>query len=441
MEKDFNLQVPVLGKCSIDSPFNLGSTKGDHQFDFVEDADRILYNDTLENYQDCLKGGSLPPSFEVAGPRKKIYFDSSKVKAAIVTCGGLCPGLNNVVRAIVMELYYRYSSKSIYGIRYGYNGFLPVNKHEPIMLTPDIVRNIHTQGGTFLGSSRGGCIVPEIVDALERLNINMLFTIGGDGTLRGAKEIQEEIQARNLKIAVVGIPKTIDNDVMFVDKTFGFETAFSLGVNAIATAQVEAEGAYNGIGLVKLMGRDSGFIAAHAALARNIVNFVLIPELPFDLKGPNGFISHLEKRLTERHHAVIVIAEGIGQDWLDSGSNEKDASGNKKLFDCGTYLKDVISRHFKEKSIECSLKYVDPSYMIRSAAAMPNDSLFCAQLGQNAVHAAMAGKTGIAIGRWHNTFTHIPIATIAGRRNKVSLESPLWWSVLESTGQPMNMKN
>jgi 6-phosphofructokinase 1 len=442
MELHSDFIVPTLGKCSIDSPFNLGNTKGDHQFDFVDDAERILYDDTLKNYETCIKDGIPPLSFEVAGPRKKIYFDASKVKAAIVTCGGLCPGLNNVVRAIVMELHYRYGAKSIYGIRYGYNGFLPINQFEPIMLTPDKVRDIHTQGGTILGSSRGGSDQEQIVDALERLNINMLFTIGGDGTLRGANDIHNVIKERNLKIAVVGIPKTIDNDVVFVDKTFGFETAFSLAVNAITAAQSEAEGAYNGIGLVKLMGRDSGFIAANAALAKNMVNFVLVPELTFDLKGVNGFLSQLEKRLKERHHAVIVIAEGVGQDWIEKdNNNSKDASGNKILFDSGTYLKDVIQKYLKEKSIEHSLKYIDPSYMIRSAPANPNDSIFCAQLGQNAVHAAIAGKTGIAIGRWHKTFTHIPISSIAGKRNTISMESPLWWNVLESTGQPMSMKN
>ncbi|MBL8025158.1 MAG: ATP-dependent 6-phosphofructokinase [Fibrobacteres bacterium] len=442
MDINSDFVVPTLGKCSIDSPFNLGKLKGDQQFDFVADTERILFDDTLRNYESCIKDGIPPLTFEVAGPREKIYFDASKVKAAIVTCGGLCPGLNNVIRAIVMELHYRYGAKSIFGIKYGYQGFLPKNKFEPIMLTPDKVRDIHTQGGTILGSSRGGNDVQQIVDALERLNVNMLFTIGGDGTLHGAYEIHKEITERKLKISVIGIPKTIDNDVVFVDKTFGFETAFSLAVNAITSAQIEAEGGYNGIGLVKLMGRESGFIAANAALARSMVNFVLVPELDFDLEGPNGFLAHLEKRLKERHHAVVVIAEGIGQDWADKDlGDSKDASGNKKLFDCGTYLKDVIQKYMKERSIEHSIKYIDPSYMIRSAPAAPNDSIFCSQLGQNAVHAAMAGKTGIAIGRWHKTFTHIPISMIAGKRNKISLESPLWWNVLESTGQPMSMKN
>lgn len=443
MVKQSDFTVNNLGPCTVNSPLQLGDKKGDNTFDCIEDSERILFDDSLANFRQCLKGKTKPLSFEIAGPRKKIYFDPTKTKSAIVTCGGLCPGLNDVIRAVVMELHYRYGARSIYGIRFGYNGFLPEKKHEPMLLTPDTVRNIHTQGGTILGSSRGGDDVPEIVNALERLNINILFTVGGDGTLKGAYEIHKEIERRKLKIAVVGIPKTIDNDIVYVDKTFGFETAFSLAVNAIASAKIEAEGGFNGIGIIKLMGRNSGFIAANAALARNVANFVLVPEIKFDLYGQNGFLAHLEKRLLSRHHAVVIVAEGVGQDWIlkDRRNTDKDASGNLKLQDIGIYLKDVISRHFKEKGIEHSIKYIDPSYMIRSAPAVPNDSIFCAQLGQYAVHAGMAGKTGIVIGRWHGTFTHIPIDAIAGKRNRISPESALWWNVIEATGQPMDMTN
>jgi 6-phosphofructokinase 1 len=360
-----------------------------------------------------------------------------------VTCGGLCPGLNDVIRAIVMELYYRYGTHSIYGIKYGYHGFLPEEGHEPVMLTPAVVADIHTQGGTILGSSRGGSDPDPIVDALERLNINILFTIGGDGTQRGAEDIWKVIKRRKLKIAVVGIPKTVDNDIIYVDKTFGFETAFSMAVDAISSSHVEAEGAFNGIGLVKLMGRHSGYIAANAALAMNDVNFVLIPEINFDLEGKNGFLYHLESRLMKRHHAVICVAEGVGQTWFikDRRRTKCDASGNIKLADIGIYLQDVIKKYFSQKKIEFTIKYIDPSYMIRSAPAVPNDSIFCAQLGQNAVHAGMAGKTNILIGRWKTYFTHLPLWAIRGKQNRIDPESSLWWNVLESTGQPMNMKN
>jgi len=443
MARHADFIVPTLGKCTIASPLKLGHKKGDLVYDYIDDAARILYDDTLKNFKDCRSGKGIPLSFEIGGPRQKIYFDPTKTKAAIVTCGGLCPGLNDVIRAVVMELWYRYGARSIYGIRFGYTGFLPENRHEPLMLTPDLVRNIHTQGGTILGSARGGNNVPEIVNALERLNINILFTLGGDGTQRGALEIQKEIEKRRLKIAVVGIPKTIDNDIVYVDKSFGFETAFSLAVNAISAASIEAEGAYNGIGIVKLMGRYSGYIAANAALARNVVNFVLIPEVPFDLQGENGFFEHLERRLNFRHHAVVLVAEGVGQDWIthDRRNAMRDAGGNLKLRDIGVFLRDEIARSFKARGLKHSIKYIDPSYMIRSAPAVPNDSVFCAQLGQYAVHAGMAGKTGVVIGRWHGTFTHIPIAAMAGRRNTISPESTLWWNVLEATGQPMDMRN
>jgi 6-phosphofructokinase 1 len=443
MPEKLNFKVENLGASTVCSPLNLNTKKGDEIYNYVDDSDRVLYHNTLREVGAFYRAKKRPPSFEMAGPRQKIYFDPSKTKAAIVTCGGLCPGLNDVIRAVVMELYYRYGARTLYGIRYGYHGFLPEDGHEPIMLTPEAVSNIHKTGGTILGSSRGGSDVPEIVNALERLNINILFTIGGDGTQRGAHEIADEARRRRLKIAVVGIPKTIDNDIMYVDRTFGFETAFSMAVDAIAAAHVEADGAYNGIGLVKLMGRHSGYIAANAALAMNDVNFVLIPEIDFALEGPNGFLRHLEDRLRERRHAVVCVAEGVGQNWIvrDRRNAKRDASGNLKLADIGIYLKDVISKHFKQRKIEFTLKYIDPSYMIRSAPAVPNDSVFCGQLGQNAVHAGMAGKTNILIGRWNGIFTHIPLSAVINKQNRISAESSLWWNVLESTGQPMVMKN
>lgn len=443
MEKLPSFKVDSLGKRSIGSPLRLDHRQGNDTYDYIEDSNRVLHDITLKDFEAYRRSKVPPPSFEIAGPRSRIYFDPSKTRAAVVTCGGLCPGINDVIRAIVMELHYRYGVRNIYGIRYGYQGFVPSAGHEPMMLTPKLVSDIHKQGGTYLGSSRGNVDTGEIVDALERLNISILFTIGGDGTQHGAHEVYREIKRRKMKIAVVGIPKTIDNDIVYVDRTFGFETAFSLAVDAIASAHVEALGALNGIGLVKLMGRESGYIAANAALATNDVNFVLIPEVDFDLNGPNGFLSHLEKRVLERRHAVICVAEGVGQNWIikDRRNVRKDASGNAKLGDIGVFLKDVISRHFADRDIPYSIKYIDPSYMIRSAPAVPNDSIFCTQLGQNAVHAGIAGKTGIIIGRWNGTFTHVPISAIINKRNHVSPESVLWWNVLESTGQPMSMKN
>jgi 6-phosphofructokinase 1 len=392
---------------------------------------------------DILPENFYEEMFELAGPREKIFFEPKKIKSAIVTCGGLCPGINDVIRAIVMESYYRYGSTEIYGIRYGYGGLHPDTKFPPIKLTPEMVGDIHRDGGTFLSSSRGGTEDMNIlVDTLVKLGINILYTIGGDGTLRGANKFSELALERGLNLAVVGIPKTIDNDISFIQRTFGFETAFSEAVNAIKAAHVEAKGAPNGIGLVKLMGRHSGFIAANATIASNEVNYVFVPEVQFKMDGEKGFLNLLENRIVSRGHAVVCVAEGAGQDILatDASTQKKDASGNVVLQDVGAYFKKRISDYFNEKNIEINLKYIDPSYMIRSQPAVPADSIYCTILGQNAVHAGMAGKTGLMIGQWNNIYTNVPIELATSVRKTINPESMFWFNVLESTGQPADMK-
>jgi len=377
---------------------------------------------------------------EKSGPREKIYFNPQHVHAAIVTCGGLCPGLNDVIRSLVRNLWYGYGVRRITGIQYGYKGFLPEYNFPVIDLDPDIVDDIHKIGGTMLGSSRGGNDITAIVDAIERMNLNIVFTIGGDGTLRGALAIVEEIERRNLRVAVVGVPKTIDNDLSFVQRSFGFETAVSKAVQTVSAAHVEADNAINGIGLVKVMGRESGFIAAHTALASTEVNFVLIPEIDFDLEGPHGFLAALKRRLVARKHAVVVVAEGAGQRYLKAVEGT-DPSGNKKLADIGVYLKDVIGEYFKAEGMEVNLRYMDPSYTIRSAPAEPNDSLYCARLGANAVHAAMSGRTKMLVSLWSNKFIHVPIKMATANRNYVNPRGSLWRDVIEATRQPLSMKN
>ncbi|MBE0666993.1 MAG: ATP-dependent 6-phosphofructokinase, partial [Bacteroidales bacterium] len=326
------------------------------------------------------------------------------------------------------------------GIRYGYEGLISGFNHPVVELTPPMVSDIHLSGGTFLGTSRGEQDVEKMVDTIEILNLNVLFCIGGDGTLRGAHAIHKEIQKRKLKIAVAGIPKTIDNDIDLIQKSFGFETAFSIANDIIRNAHNEAHSAYNGVALVKLMGRDSGFVAASAALAIQEVNFVLVPEISFDLHGPNGFLKVLQKRLEERHHAVVVVAEGAGQDLFESGMSEKDASGNIKHKDIGVFLKEKIKSEFSALGFPYSIKYIDPSYTVRSAPANANDSKFCNLLAQNAVHAALAGKTDFVMGYWNDHFTLIPIPMAVAKRKKIDVQGELWWNVLEATGQPISMK-
>ena len=427
-----DFDVEELGPCRVKTPVQ--STE------FVSDQEGVLYEILLSQVKESMEQGRELPAFQLAGPRQMIYFDPSKAKAAIVSCGGLCPGINDVIRSLVMCLRYRYGVRNILGIRYGYQGLIPSYGHEVLELTPELVVRIHEDGGSFLSSSRGQQDVGEMVDALERMNVNMLFCIGGDGTLQGAQAIVEEIARRKLKMAVIGLPKTIDNDICYIDKTFGFETAFTIGIDSVRSAHVEATGAPNGIGLVKTMGRHSGYLAANAALAMNDVNFVLIPEVPFDLEGPKGLLEALRGRLERRAHAVILVAEGAGQEFFEVHEGF-DSSGNIRLNDIGLLLKDRINRHFRDIGMEVNLKYIDPSYIVRSTPANPSDSIYCTLLAFNAVHAAMAGKTGAVIGRWNNIFTLVPIRATVSARNSISPQGALWQSVLEVTGQPPSMVN
>jgi len=378
-------------------------------------------------------------SFELAGPRERVFFDPARTTAGIVTCGGLCPGLNDVIRSLVMELSYRYGVTNIYGFRFGYEGLVHRYGQTPMNLKPDSMDVIHAFGGSILGTSRGPQDIGEMVDFLDELDVDILFVVGGDGSLRGANEISLEIRRRGQAKSVIGIPKTIDNDIMYLDKSFGFETAFAEAVKAVTCAHVEALGSRNGIGVVKLMGRDSGFIACFAALAGNVVNFVLIPEVRFEMDGPRGLLEALYYRVAKRKHAVIVVAEGAGQHLMEGTSHTVDASGNRKLGDIGAFLKERIGTFFKERHTECNLKYIDPSYIIRSVPASPQDNVYCSRLAQNAVHAAMAGKTGMLVGRWHGTFVHLPLEVVTKGRCKVDPEGALWHSVLETTGQPAEL--
>lgn len=436
-QKDFLIQT--LGKPNFDSPLKLSKIDGDFLTNYVEEKERVLYENSLCKVKEDFDAGREPMSFEKAGPREKIFFDPARTRAAIVTCGGLCPGINDVIRGLVMQLYFWYRVKNIYGFRYGYLGMIKESGLQPLVLDPDVVSEIHEKGGTILGSSRGHQDVGQMVDRLMDFNINILFCVGGDGTLKGAKEIADEINKRGLAISVIGIPKTIDNDIGYIEKTFGFETAFTHAVDSIRTAHVEAKGYQNCVGLVKLMGRQSGYITANASIASQDVNFCLVPEIPFDLDGGNGFYKHLLERIKRKSHAVVVIAEGVGDRFC--ALEEKDASGNKKMGDVGVMLRDGISRYFKENQVPVTVKYIDPSYIIRSSTAIPSDSIYCNQLAQNAVHAGMAGKTNLVVGIWNNSFTYVPIEIAIKNRKFIDPEGMFWLNVLETTGQPRWMQN
>ncbi|MBR4252421.1 MAG: ATP-dependent 6-phosphofructokinase [Kiritimatiellae bacterium] len=429
MAPAIDTRIATLGDCRYASPLALNNVEGDHIGNFTYDATRIRYQVEL--------APGIPEDnetfFEKAGPRQKLFFDPARTRAAIVTCGGLCPGLNNVIRSAYLELRHNYGVREVLGIRYGYMG-LTFNAPPPITLSSEDVEGIHRVGGTILASSRGQRSAEEMVDFLVNRDINILICVGGDGTQRGAHSIAEEIRKRGLPIAVVGVPKTIDNDIQYVRQTFGYYTAIEAARTILDGAHCEAKGAPNGIGLVKLMGRDSGFIAAGATIASQEVNFVLIPEIPIKLDGPKGFMAALHRRITERRHAVVVVAEGAGQDLM--GATEADGISNAKKLDIGVFLKDRINEYFKEKNTPINLKYIDPSYIIRSVPANSQDARICDSYARHAVHAAMAGKTDLIIGDWHGVYVHVPIPAATSSRKKVDPEGSLWTSVIAATGQP-----
>ncbi|MDD4701358.1 MAG: ATP-dependent 6-phosphofructokinase [Desulfovibrio sp.] len=427
MNKDCTLQTGIhtLGPCKLDSNLPYRTWADDKSIQIFVDE---------ELTEDA--GQPFSVSFEAAGPRRKLYFDTTRAKCAIVTCGGLCPGINDVIRAIVMEAFHAYNVPSILGIPYGLEGFIPKYGHTLQELTPKGVADIHRFGGTMLGSSRGPQSAEEIVDTLERSNVNALFVIGGDGTMKAARAISNEVQTRNLKISVIGIPKTIDNDINFIPQSFGFETAVFKATEAIECAHTEACGVPNGIGIVKLMGRESGFIAARAALALKEVNFVLIPEAAFTLEGEGGLLPALEERLRTRGHAVIVAAEGAGQHLLAEQSGT-DASGNPVLGDISELLRTSVTRYLDARGMAHAIKYIDPSYIIRSIPANANDKVYCGFLGQYAVHAAMAGRTDMVVGKIQDRYVHLPLELVTRKRRKLNIYSDLWRAVLESTGQGM----
>ena len=426
--------ISSLGTPTFNSPLRLSGTRGDGMGCFVNDEARVRYQAEFNTGDDL----AADVSFEKAGARQKIFFDPAVTSAAIVTCGGICPGLNNVIRSVAVELYHNYSVKRIVGIRYGFAGLNPSVGLLPFALDPEMVDHIHEHGGTILGTSRGPQSSDIMVDTLMKYGINILICVGGDGTLRGARDIGETAMKRGLPIAVVGVPKTIDNDVKYVYRTFGVTTAIEHAREILECAHTEAKSVFNGVGLVKVMGREAGFIAAGATLASQEVNFALIPEVPFKLEGPGGFLELLKDRLARRHHAVVVVAEGAGQDLLTAAS-ETDASGNHKPADIGVYLKGQILDYCKRAGFPVDVKYFDPSYYIRSVPASADDAILCDQLARNAVHAGMAGKTNLVVSSWNGRFTHVPISLATDGKKHVEIEGGLWSSVVACTGQPRRM--
>ncbi|MHC1560730.1 ATP-dependent 6-phosphofructokinase [Actinomycetospora sp. C-140] len=434
-----DLRIRTLGEGRYPSPFSARLADKQTSPHFVHEDDRVMLDDTISVI------GATPaadlPSFETAGPRRRIYFDPAVTTAGIVSCGGLCPGVNNVIRGVVQELTVHYRVRRILGFRNGLRGLTVKYRDDTIDLSHSDFSDITRSGGTILGSSRGDQDADEMVDTLIARNVDILFVIGGDGSIRAAMRLVSAITRRGLDIAVIAIPKTIDNDLPYTDQSFGFQSAFERATDFIDAVATEAAAHEHGVGIVKLMGRHSGFIACYAALADNGADMVLIPEVPFDLDGAEGLLARVEHHVLNRGHVVIVVAEGAGQDLLEAaghldGNGATDVSGNVRLGDIGQFLTDRIEAHLTRVGLSPTLRYIDPSYSIRSVTANAYDSVYCLRLAHAAVHAAMAGRTETVVVRWRRRFVHIPMPLITSHRNRVDPDGDLWMSVLEATNQP-----
>jgi len=413
------MNIPALGATRVPSPLKL----------WVDESQRVPA--TILRTVDAPSEDSL--LFELAGAREHLFFNPPETRAGIVTCGGLCPGMNDVVRSLFLEMHHGYGINEVLGFRWGYQGLDPEHGAEPLVLTHEMVDRIHLQAGTILGTSRGPVDKARAVENLIRRRVNILFTIGGDGTQRGAREFFEEAKRQGHALSVVGIPKTIDNDIPFVARSFGFLTAVEEATKVLQRAHTEARSVQNGIALVKLMGRHAGFLTAEATVASQEVNFTLIPEVPFRLEG---FLKALEQRIVKRGHAVIAVAEGAGQELLGNTGKERDPSGNVRLRDIGLFLREKIEEWFKARNIPFVMRYFDPSYIVRSSPANAEDAVLCDAFARHAAHAAMAGKTGVVIGYLHDLFIHVPIELLATQPKRLDHNSPIWSAVLSATGQP-----
>ncbi|CAL5226255.1 g9100 [Coccomyxa viridis] len=395
-------------------------------------AGRVGREESLPISNVGSEGPLLPTRWAVrAGSRKSVFFDSKETTAAIVTCGGLCPGLNDVIQGLVLKLAdYGVPEGNILGIRYGFRGFY--EGHQPVVLTKKSVDDIQLQGGTILGTSRGGADMRRIAESIGSRRIDMVFVVGGNGGNAGANAIYRECFAINVICSVIALPKSIDNDLLLVERCFGFDTAVEQSQHALMAAKVESSSAYQGIGLVKLMGRQSGFVAMEASMASGLVDICLIPEVPFVLRGDSGLLSYVQHLLDVQGHAVICVAEGAGQDLLAEGEQDVDLSGNPILQDIGSWLRNQLVSTF----VDADLKYIAPSYMIRSTTTTATDRVYCKVLAHNAVHAAFAGFTGITVGLVNTHHVYLPIPVVIQSPRQVDPRGEMWHQLLDSNCQP-----
>eukprot|EP00439_Symbiodinium_sp_Y106_P029695 s3479_g3.t1 len=402
-------------------------------FNFLNPDELVMGHIILNDSKKASRPKELANGCVRANACREIFHNPSEVRAAIVTCGGLCPGLNSIIREITNCLWHQYGVKTILGMQAGYNGCSSPDDFPPIQLTVDNVRDIHMKGGSILKAGRGGMDDPDkILDQLQKMGINMLFTVGGDGTQAAANLLYQAARKRDMPLSIVGVPKSIDNDIVFFDKTFGFDSAVAAASEVIRNGWVEATSCAKGVGIIKLMGRDAGFVAMHAALASTIVDLVMIPEVDVEMEE---IMKHVDTTLARKDFMVVAVAEGAGQTFVSTG--KKDSTGHTVYGDIGTYLKDQINAHLKKSGGRSF--YIDPSYIIRSVTIRPNDHIYCSRLARDAVHTAMRGYTGVCVGPIHNIIVVMPSNLIASRKKRISVHSSSWQSCVQSCNMPKSL--
>jgi len=396
---------------------------------FLNPNEKVLGTILMNDSKAALRSHALDGGAIRGNACKHIWWEPKKVKAALITAGGLCPGLNSIIQGVTNCLWRDYGVRQIVGITAGYNGLSDPAKHPSMLLTPELVEDIHMRGGSILKAGRGGFNAAKICETLRAGGYTHLFVIGGDGTQYAGHLLYVEARKQKLPISVVGVPKSIDNDVLFVDRTFGFDSAVEAAAGVIRNGWVEATSCPNAVGIVKLMGRDAGFVAAHAALASNLVDLVLVPEVEVEMEDVLQFV---DATLAHKGHMVVVVAEGAGQAHVATG--QKDASGHTVYGDVGVYLRDTLNKHLKPKGGRTF--YIDPSYIIRSVPPTPNDHIYCARLANNAVHTAMRGYTGVCVGAIHNIIVILKSKLIASGKKQLKIKSSTWQSCVQVCSMP-----
>ena len=391
------------------------------------------------------------PAFLEAGPRRMLFHEPQSVRAVVVTSGGLAPGLNCVVHGIVTRHWNTYGVNAarrggIFGIYDGFVGLYnkPLDK-TPASLRPEITEPWLDRGGSMLGARRFheqelGELADQITANLALNDINILYVIGGDGSLKVAHEIAQRAKARN--ISVVGIPKTMDNDVLWVWQSFGFNTAVQKAAEVVNTMHAEAESTRR-VGLIELFGAESGFVAANATLASGHVDLVLVPEIFLALCPQqceallDRFIEYLSQtvRSKERAHAIVVLAEGVGELFKQRQVKLGGQPVSGKNF--AGELRDFLQGGLKDPLGRVVDVFVNqPRHNIRAVPANAYDQIYCARLGALAVDNALAGYTDVMVSQWLTEYVLVPLELVALGKKSIPPGGMFWKQVVSSTGQP-----